>query len=138
MSPVQAEAGRSFYTFLTCRAPLRAAQVLNYEDGQGEDSMATIPDVKAPSGDKEDVLGAHSSFRDHRAESEAGFSCRKFMLMSVLLACSISSLDALAGYKGAYKYGCLAGIVSTLQSVAQPELARFSSSSSNRSLSGSR
>lgn len=50
---------------------LKGLKVLNYEDGQGEDSMATIPDVKAPSGDKEDVLGAHSSFRDHRAESEA-------------------------------------------------------------------
>ena len=33
--------------------------------------MASVPDVKAPTGDKEDVLGAHSSFRDHRAESEA-------------------------------------------------------------------
>ena len=61
----------------TCLAPLWVAQVLNYEDGQGEDSMATIPDVKAPSGDKEDVLGAHSSFRDHRAESEARLNLPK-------------------------------------------------------------
>ena len=49
-------------------------QVMNYADGQGEDSMASVPDVSVPTGDKEDVLGAHSSFKDHRAESEASLA----------------------------------------------------------------
>jgi len=55
----------------TAFVELKGLKVENFASGQGEDSMANVPDPQVPTGDKEDVLGAHSSFRDHRAESEA-------------------------------------------------------------------
>ena len=70
-------------------------QVLNFAEGQGEDSIASVPDVKAPTGDKEDVLGAHSSFKDHRAESEAHREDSQFVWLAI--AC-ISLTACVAGH----------------------------------------
>lgn len=49
---------------------IKGLQVLNHAAGPGEDEMPSIAPA-APQGEKEDVLGAHSSFKEHRDESEA-------------------------------------------------------------------
>jgi len=52
---------------------IKGLQVLNHAAGPGEDEMPSMdPGAPAPpQGEKEDVLGAHSSFKEHRDESEA-------------------------------------------------------------------
>lgn len=49
---------------------IKGFQVLNHAAGPGEDEMPSMA-APAPQGEKEDVLGAHSSFKEHRDESEA-------------------------------------------------------------------
>lgn len=52
---------------------LKGLKVVNYASGEGEAVAAAEPVVPklVPEEEKEDVLGSHSSFKDHRDESEA-------------------------------------------------------------------
>ncbi|CAJ1396077.1 unnamed protein product [Effrenium voratum] len=49
---------------------IKGVKVMNYASGPGEDTLPSAAEPEA-SKEKEDVLGAHSSFKDHREESEA-------------------------------------------------------------------
>eukprot|EP00930_Biecheleria_cincta_P040460 TRINITY_DN27720_c0_g1_i1.p1 TRINITY_DN27720_c0_g1~~TRINITY_DN27720_c0_g1_i1.p1 ORF type:complete len:468 (+),score=75.38 TRINITY_DN27720_c0_g1_i1:148-1551(+) len=51
---------------------LKGLKVTNYASGEGEAAIEETEKPKAiPAGEKEDVLGSHSSFKSHRDESEA-------------------------------------------------------------------
>jgi len=51
---------------------IKGLQVLNHASGPGEDDVPTfVAPAPVPQAEKEDVLGAHSSFKEHRDESEA-------------------------------------------------------------------
>lgn len=49
---------------------IKGFEVLNYASGPGEDEVLVAPPIGAAQ-EKEDALGAHSSFKEHRDESEA-------------------------------------------------------------------